>query len=123
MLTNAVEPHAEPLDEIALRAASEWEILGSPEESDFTDDRILYVASYALIRIGNTIAQHSRRLERVYPGYGWVVWVDLRNELAHELGDIDQAKVWQAVSEWLPELLEAITGEQPAPPARRGTIS
>ncbi len=123
MLNNAVEPHAEALDEIALRAASEWEILGSPEESDFADARILYVASYALIRIGNTVAKHSRRLERAYPGYGWVVWVDLRNELAHELRVINRPKVWQAVSEWLPELLEAITGEQPVPPARRGTIS
>ena len=113
MLNNAVAPHAGWLSEIAQRAVSEWAILGRPEESDLSNDRMLYAAAYALIRIGNTVAQHSRQLERIYPAYQWVIWVDLRNELPHELEEVNVARVWQAVSQWLPELLAAINGETP----------
>lgn len=119
MLSNAVEPHAGWLSEIAQRAVSEWAILGRPEETDLSDDRVLYAAAYALIRVGNTVAQHSRRLERIYPDYRWLIWVDLRNELAHELEEVNVARVWQALSQWLPELLAAINGETPEAPGRR----
>lgn len=119
MLSNAVAPHAGWLSEIAQRAVSEWAILGSPEETDLGNDRALYAAAYVLIRIGNTVAQHSRQLERSHPGYRWLIWVDLRNEQAHELEEVNVARVWQAVSQWLPELLEAINGEPPVAPARR----
>lgn len=123
MLSDAVEPHAVWLSEIAQRAASEWAILGSPEERDLSNDRVLYAAAYALIRVGNTVAQHSRQLERIYPDYRWLIWVDLRNELAHELEEVNIARVWQGVSQWLPELLAVINGEPPEAPARRGMLS
>lgn len=119
MLSDAVEPYAGWLSEIARRATAEWAILGTLEEADLADSRILYAAAYTLIRIGNTVAQHSRRLERAYPEYRWVLWVNLRNELAHELGAVNAASIWRALSQWLPELLAAINGEPPAAPARR----
>lgn len=120
MLNNAVAPHFGQLSEIAHRAAVEWAILGNLEESDLDDTRILYAAAYTLIRIGNTVAQHSRQLEQAYPEYRWVLWVNLRNQLAHELGAVNAAGIWRALSQWLPELLAAINGEPPEAPARRG---
>ena len=121
MLNNAAEPHARQLNEIVERAETEREILGGIAESDLEDKRIQYIAAYVLIRIGNTVAQHSRRLERTDPDYKWVFWVDLRNNLAHELRNVDVRRVWGAVARELPDLLESITGERPLPPARRAT--
>ena len=130
MLNSAVEPHSGQLNDILQRAIAERAILGNVAAADLAvSRRELYVAAYALIRIGNTVAQHSRQLELVYPGYSWVFWVDLRNELAHQLGDIDATEVWQAVSQRLPDLIEEITGERPPSPgrffagARRGVCS
>lgn len=122
MLNNAGAPYARQLSEIAERASAEWAILGSIAERDLTDRRVQYIAAYVLIRIGNTVAQHSRQLEQIYPGYRWVLWVELRNNLAHELRDVDVGRVWQAVSQWLPELLAAINGEPPDAPGRRGAL-
>ena len=123
MLNNAAEPHARQLNEIVERAETERAILGGIAESDLADKRIQYIAAYVLIRIGNTVAQHSRRLERAYPDYRWVFWVDLRNNLAHELRNVDVRRVWGAVARELPDLIEAITGERPLPPARRATLT
>ncbi len=113
MLNNAAEPHAGQLSAIVERAAAELTVLGSLEESDLADTRVLYIATYALIRIGNTIAKHSRQLELAYPEYRWVFWVDLRNELAHE-EVINVARVWHTLSQGLPNLIQSITG-QPLP--------
>ena len=103
------------MHEIAGRATFERDVLGDIEETDLFETRTLYAAVYALIRIGNTVAQYSRLLEQGYPVYQWVYWVNLRNELAHELGNVDVRRVWQAIAVSIPELVGAITGEPTAP--------
>ena len=122
MLNNAEAPYSRQLSEIAERAIAEWSIVGSISERDLADRRVQYIAAYVLIRVGNTVAQHSRQLERIYPDYRWTFWVDLRNNLAHELRDVDVGRVWRALSQWLPELLAAINGELPDAPSRRGAL-
>ncbi len=113
MLNNAAEPHAGQLADILGQAITEWAILGNPDELDFTDVRVLYTAAYALIRVGNAVAEHSRQLELVYPAYPWVFWVDLRNELAHEL-EISAEKIARTVSRGLPDFIQAIIGQPPS---------
>lgn len=110
MLNNAAEPHASQLANIPGQAITEWAILGNPDRLDFTDARVLYTAAYALIRVGNAVADHSRQLELVYPAYPWVFWVDLRNELAHER-EINARKIARTVTRGLPNLIQAVTGQ------------
>ena len=110
MLSNASGQHAAQLGEIVARAMFERNVLGDVAEFELTEPRTLYAAAYALIRIGNTVAQHSRTLEQAYPDYHWVYWVNLRNELAHELGNVNIQRVWQAVAVSIPELVSAIAG-------------
>ena len=110
MLNDAAGPHASRLADILGRAITEWAILGNPDELDFTDARVLYTAAYALIRVGNAVAEHSRQLELVYPAYPWVFWVDLRNELANET-EINAGNIARTVTRGLPDLIYAITGQ------------
>ena len=113
MLSDASGPAEARLNDIAGRATFERNVIGDLDETDLFETRTLYAAAYALIRIGNTVAQHSRGLEQDYPVYQWVHWVNLRNELAHELDNVDVRRVWQAVSVSIPELVGAITGQPP----------
>ena len=117
MLHNAGEPQASWLRTIADHAAEEWSLVrGLTEASLRQDTLVLYAASYALIRVGNVVAEHSRDLEIIYPNYNWVEWVRLRNNLAHQPNasdPLDVEDVWTGVSQALPELLRAITGQTP----------
>ena len=115
MLSDARGPAEDRLNEIVQRATFERDVLGDLNETDLLETRTLYAAAYALIRIGNTVAQYSRALEQDYPVYQWVYWVNLRNELAHELGNVDVRRVWQAIVVSIPELVGAITGEPHEP--------
>ena len=115
MLNNAAAPFAGYLQFILERATGERAIINDiSREEVILDTRTLYVVTYALIRVGNAVARYSRQLEREYPEYRWVFWVDLRNEFAHELGNVNAEKAWQAVSLSLPELIQVITGEPPS---------
>lgn len=116
MLSDAEPPFDWFLRSILTRATMEQEIVrGIGVRELHGDDRMAYAIAYALIRVGNAIAEHSRRLEVAYPGYHWVFWVDMRNRLAHQLGALDVNNLWEAISEYLPELVRAITGEPPTP--------
>ncbi len=97
MLNDALGPSEARLREIVGRATFERNVLGDINEIDLLETRTLYAAAYALIRVGNTVTQYSRVLEQDYPEYQWVYWVNLRNELAHELGNVDVRRVWQAI--------------------------
>ena len=117
MLNNAGEPHASWLRTIASQAVEEWSLVRGLTEASLRQDTImLYAASYALIRVGNVIADHSRDLEIIYPDYNWVDWVDLRNRLAHQPNPatpLDAGEVWATISQSLPELVRSITAQPP----------
>ncbi len=117
MLNRAGEPHATWLRAIADQALEEWPLIRGFIEASLRQDAItLYAASYALIRVGNVVAAYSRDLEIIYPDYNWVDWVDLRNRLAHQpnaSAPLSALEVWIAVSQSLPELVRAITGQPP----------
>ena len=116
MLSNAGPPFDGFLRSILTRAAMEQEIVRGIGVRELRgDDRMAYAVAYALIRVGNSIAEHSRQLEVAYPGYHWVFWVDMRNRLAHRLGALDVNDLWEAASEYLPELIQSIAGEPPTP--------
>ena len=115
MLNDAPGPSEARLREIVGRATFERNVLGDINEIDLLETRTLYAAAYALIRVGNTVTQYSRALEQDYPEYQWVYWVNLRNELAHELGNVDVRRVWQAIVVSIPELIRTISGEPSAP--------
>lgn len=118
MLSNAGESHASWLRAIASQSAEEWPLVRGLTETSLRQNTLtLYAASYALIRVGNMVADHSRDLEIIYPDYAWVYWVDLRNRLAHQPNPttpLDAGEVWVAISQSLPELIQVITGEPPA---------
>lgn len=116
MLSDAVAPFDGFLRSILEQAEAEWSIVGEISFQELRDDqRAAYAAAYALIRVGNTIARYSRRLEIDYPNYSWVFWVDLRNNLAHQLSVLQAESIWESVSDDLPGLIQAITGEPSAP--------
>ncbi len=118
MLNNSGEPQASWLRSIANQAVAEWSLVRGVDEATLRRDAFaLYVACYALIRVGNVVAARSRDLEIIYPNYEWVNWVDLRNRLAHQpnpTAPLNPYEVWAAVSQSLPELIQAISGEPPA---------
>ena len=117
MLNNAGEPHAHWLRSVTNQAVAEWSLVRSVDEITLRGDALaMYAVSYALIRVGNVVAEHSRALEQVYQNYDWVYWVNLRNNLAHQPNEDDPVnldEVWQAVTEWLPDLVQAVTGQLP----------
>ncbi len=115
MLNDPGSTHRTRLNEIAIRAILERNVLGDLSESDLSETRNLYATAYALIRIGNAVAKYSRSLEQAYAEFPWVYWVNLRNELAHELGNVNVQRVWLATTVSIPELIRAITGEPPTP--------
>lgn len=117
MLNSAGEPQASWLRSIADQATAEWMLMrGVDEDALHRNVLALYAASYALIRVGNVVAEHSRDLEIIYPNCDWVDWVILRNSLAHQpdpAAPLNPREVWVAVSRSLPELVSAITGQPP----------
>ena len=116
MLSDAVAPFDGFLASVLGQAQAEWSVVQDISYQELQDDqRMAYAAAYALVRVGNAIARYSRRLEIAYPDYSWVSWVDLRNNLAHQLSVLQVDFVWEAISARLPELIRTITGEPTAP--------
>lgn len=116
MLSDAVAPFDGFLESVLGQAQKERSVVRDIDYRELRDDqRAAYAAAYALIRVGNAIARYSRRLEIAYPDYSWVFWVDLRNNLAHQLSVLQVDSVWESISAHLPELIRAITGEATAP--------
>ena len=112
MLSEADAPFDGFLQYILEQAEREWSIVrGFSFRELRNDQRLAYAAAYALIRVGNAVARHSRQLESAYPSYRWVFWVDLRNNLAHQLGVLRVDFIWDAISDSLPELIRTIAGE------------
>ena len=116
MLNDAVAPFYGYLRSILEQAEAEWSIVREISLEELRNDgRMAYAAAYALVRVGNAIARYSRRLEIAYPNYRWVFWVDLRNNLAHQLSALRVDFIWEASSAGLPERIRAITGEPSTP--------
>ena len=117
MLNNASEAHASRLLSIADQAMAEWSLVRNIDETALHRETLTgYAVSYALIRVGNVVVRYSRFLEQSHPDYDWLFWVNLRNRLAHQPDDdppVGMDEVWAAASQFLPHLIQAITGRPP----------
>lgn len=116
MLNNAIPAYAQRLRSILQQATLEQRTADNLGGVPWREDTAAYyVACYALIRVGNVVALHSRRLEQVYPNYPWSYWVDLRNQLAHShlTNEVNPGDVYLAIESSLPGLIQAITGRRP----------
>ena len=61
MLNNSGEPQASWLRAIAYQAVEEWSLVRGFTQASLRQDTLtLYAVDYALIRIGNVVAEHSR---------------------------------------------------------------
>lgn len=72
MLNDASSIHAPRLQFILEQARNEQRVTSRLRTSWREDSAAFYTACYALIRVGNAIALHSRQLEQMYPNYPWV---------------------------------------------------
>jgi uncharacterized protein with HEPN domain len=106
-----------PLDKRALsylwdmqNAAKEIsEFMGGIKYATFEKNKVLrYAAERLLLIIGEAANHLSPQFRKKHPEIPWAIFIQFRNILAHEYGESLLTRVWLAVTESVPELLEAL---------------
>jgi uncharacterized protein with HEPN domain len=97
----------------AARAIQKF-VVSRPFE-DYGNDRMLRGAVERHLEIiGEAANRVSRGYRAAHPEIPWQQIVAQRNVLAHEYGEIDDALIWRAATERIPELIAQL--EQIMPP-------
>jgi uncharacterized protein with HEPN domain len=86
-------------------------------QPDFADGTIARLATERLFEIlGMAAMRVSPELRAAHPEIPWQQIVGLRNVIAHQYDDIIFDRLWEALTEHVPELIQLLEPLIPSPP-------
>ncbi len=100
-------------------AAFLWEMLSFAKEthnpvahlplSEYLKDRVRQLAVERVIEIlGEAARKVSEDFQQAHPEIPWRPIVAQRHVLAHQYGEIDQAKIWRVATVYVPDLISKL---------------
>ncbi|MEW6267471.1 MAG: HepT-like ribonuclease domain-containing protein [Thermodesulfobacteriota bacterium] len=98
-------------EDMRIHAERSRQFLGSRSLAEFLSDDLVQAAVIRRVEvIGEAARQVSEETRRRVPDIPWSLIVGMRHVLAHDNGAVDIERVYSAVTENLPELIERLGG-------------